>query len=291
MNDAQHLTQSLGGHWRGQSGNAPCPVCQPERRPDQVGLSLRNTRGRLLLHCHKNDCAFADIVRAVGLPPLGPCDYLKTIHRDDAEAFLKAGKRENQAKAIWAEAQPVQGTLAETYLCGRGITCALPDTLRFHPHGWHQTGHHLPMLVARVDGAARFAVHRTYLNLTGGKAKLDPPKAMLGTCAGGAVRLSQAEGPFVLCEGIETGLSLLCGLLRGPATVLAALSTSGLRGLHLPRNPGRLTIASDGDSPGREAAKTLAFKAQALGWQVSLLPAPDGRDWNDIIAMKQGAAC
>ncbi len=290
MTDAQRLTHALGGHWRGHSGNAPCPVCQPERRPDQVGLSLSGHGGRLLLHCHKSDCAFADIVRAAGLPPLGPCDYPKTNHRDDAGAFLKAGKREAQAKVIWAEAQPVHGTLAETYLRGRGITCALPDTLRFHPHGWHQTGHHLPMLVAQVDGAARFAVHRTYLDPMGDKAKVDPPKAMLGTCAGGAVRLSQAEGPLVVCEGIETGLSLLCGLLRGPATVLAALSTSGLRGLNLPPNPGRLTIASDGDAPGREAAQSLAFKAKALGWHVSLLPAPDGRDWNDIVALKRGAA-
>ena len=290
MTNAQTLTQSLGGHWRGHSGNAPCPVCQPERRPDQVGLSLRITHGRLLLHCHKSDCAFADIVRAAGLPSLGPCDYPKTNHRDDAEAFLKAGKREAHARAIWAEAQPVHGTLAETYLRGRGITCALPDTLRFHPHGWHQTGHHWPMLVAQVNGASRFAVHRTYLDPRGGKAKADPPKAMLGTCAGGAVELSQGTGSLVVCEGIETGLSLLCGLLRGPATVWAALSTSGIRGLHLPPNPGRLTIASDGDAPGREAAQALAFKAQALGWNVSLLPAPDGRDWNDIVALKRGAA-
>ena len=290
MTDAQHLTQALGGHWRGQSGNAPCPVCQPERRRDQDGLSLRNTRGRLLLHCHKSECAFADIVRAAGLPPVGPLDYPKNDPGVDAEAFQNDGKREGQANAIWAEAIPVQGTLADAYLRRRCITCPLPNTLRFHPRGWHQTGQHRPMLVARVDGAARIAVHRTYLDPNGGKAPVDPPKAMLGTCAGGAVRLSQAEGPLVVCEGIETGLSLLCGLLRGPATVWAALSTSGLRGLHLPPVPSHLTIASDGDAPGREAAQALAFKAQALGWQVALLPAPDGRDWNDIVALKRGAA-
>ena len=290
MTDAQHLTQTLGGHWRGQSGNAPCPICQPERRRDQDGLSLRNTRGRLLLHCHKSDCAFVDIVRAAGLPPDSPNVDPNINWMPRTVAVQNDAKRERQANAIWAETTPLPGTLAETYLRGRGITCALPDTLRFHPHGWHQTGHHRPMLLAQVEGAARFAVHRTYLNPEGGKAKVDPPKAMLGTCAGGAVRLSQADGPLVVCEGIETGLSLLCGLLRGPATVWAALSTSGLRGLHLPPIPGRLTIASDGDAPGREAAQALAFKAQALGWQVSLLPAPDGRDWNDIVALKRGAA-
>ena len=142
MTDAQTLTQALGGHWCGHSGNAPCPVCQPERRPDQDGLSLRNTRGRLLLHCHKSDCAFADIVRAAGLPACGPYDYPKIEPRANAEAFLNAGKREGQANAIWAEAIPVQGTLADAYLRRRCITCPLPNTLRFHPRGWHQTGQH-----------------------------------------------------------------------------------------------------------------------------------------------------
>ena len=31
-----------------------------------------------------------------------------------------------------------------------------------------------------------------------------------------------------------------------------------------------------------DAARTLAERAHAMGWFVSLLPAPDGRDWNDI---------
>jgi hypothetical protein len=186
---------------------------------------------------------------------------------------------------------PLHGTLAETYLRHRGITCDLPDTLRYQPQGWHPSAKRLPMMVARVDGADRFGAHRTWLRADGlGKAAVDPPKAMLGTCAGGAVRLSDALGPLVVAEGIETGLSLLSGLLRGPATVWAALSTSGLRSLHLPPAPGRLTIAADGDAPGRAAAIALATRAEALGWRVSLLPAPDGRDWNDVLAGKRGAA-
>jgi len=34
----------------------------------------------------------------------------------------------------------------------------------------------------------------------------------------------------------------------------------------------------------------LASRAEALGWRVMLLPAPDGRDWNDVLAGKGGAA-
>jgi hypothetical protein len=134
-------------------------------------------------------------------------------------------------------------------------------------------------------------VHRTYLRADGtDKADIDPPKAMLGAVAGGAIRLSEGAGRLVVAEGIETGLSLSCGLLRTPVNVWAALSTSGIRGLLLPTQPGRLTIAPDGDPAGRDAANALAERAHALGWQVSLLPAPDGCDWNDILTGKAMAA-
>ncbi|SDF02711.1 Toprim domain-containing protein [Salipiger thiooxidans] len=141
-------------------------------------------------------------------------------------------------------------------------------------------------MIARVNGCDRFAVHRTYLRPDGtGKAAVPEgtAKLALGKTQGGAVCVSEARGPLVVAEGIETALSLACGLLRAPATVWAGLSTSGVRGLRLPDLPGRLTIAPDGDDAGRAAATALAERAHAHGWAVSLLPAPDGRDWNDII--------
>lgn len=130
-------------------------------------------------------------------------------------------------------------------------------------------------------------MHRTYLRADGtGKADVDPPKTMLGVTAGGAVRLAEGHSRLVVSEGIETALSLSSSLLQSSATVWAALSTSGIRRLHLAPQAGRLTIASDGDVAGREAANALAERAHALGWQVSLLPAPDGHDWNDILTGK-----
>ena len=104
------------------------------------------------------------------------------------------------------------------------------------------------------------------------------------------MELSEAQGPLVVCEGVETGLSLLSGLLSRPATVWAALSTSGMKALALPEAIGRLIIAADGDAPGLEAANALAIRATSLGWKVSLLPAPDGLDWNDVLMLKGAAA-
>ena len=294
MIDASDLTLALGGKWHRRYGAAPCPVCQPERRKGQNALTLADGRtGRLVLDCKKSGCAFLDILAAAGLRSgdYSPPDAA-TLARREAEHRAEAEKRAAQAKRLWQEAQPIAGTAAETYLRGRGITCDLPPALRFHPETWHgPTAKRFPAMVAAVQGARLPAVHRTYLRADGtGKADVEPAKAMLGATGGGAVRLADGQGRLVVGEGIETALSLSCGLLDGPAAVWAALSTAGLRGLHLPAQPGRLTIAPDGDEPGRTAAQALAERAYALGWQVFILDPGTGADFNDILTGKAVAA-
>lgn len=296
MTEAQRITSALPkGKWHGRYGLACCPA-HGDRNPS---LSLSDgPSGRLLAHC-KAGCDFLSILDA--LRGLGLIDGRGTVPQTDpaelaryeAEQRREAEKRERQAQSIWADAQSISGTIVETYLREvRGITSPLPDSLRFHRTCWHgATAQRLPAMIARIEGAERFAVHRTYLRPDGtAKADIAPAKAMLGNTAGGAVRLSAGAGPLVVAEGIETALSLASGLLRGPASIWAALSTSGMAGLRLPPAPHRLTIATDGDEAGRSAGNKLAERAAALGWAVSILPAPDGRDWNDILTMKGASA-
>ncbi|MFK7875857.1 MAG: toprim domain-containing protein [Paracoccaceae bacterium] len=294
MVDAQSLTKDLGGTWYRRYGAAPCPVCQAARTKRQNALTIADGRnGRLMLNCKKSSCAFTDILAAAGLHlgAYSPPDPAKMARRD-AEHLRDAEKRARQAHSLWDEARPITESLADTYLRGRGITCDLPATLRLHPACWHSpTAKRYPAMIALVQGGANFSVHRTYLRADGaGKADNHPSKMMLGTTAGGAVRLTSCAGPLLVAEGIETALSLACGLLRGPATIWAALSTSGLRSLNLPPTPERLILAADGEAAGRDAANALASKASALGWRVSMLPAPEGRDWNDILNLKGDAA-
>ena len=295
MTDAKTLTAQLGGKWYRSYGVAPYPVCQRERHRDQDALTLSNGATGLLAHCKKLGCAFRDIMAAAGMTEdaFKAPSYVTSAQRwaDLAEQKAEAQKRAALAQSLWREALPIKGTLAEAYLRGRAITGPLPETLRYAPSCWHATGRRFPAMVALVDGAEGFAVHRTYLREDGaGKADVKPPKAMLGAVAGGAVRLTDRPGPLVVAEGIETALSLASGLLDAPAAIWAALSTSGIRGLHLPPLPGHLTIAADGDDAGRSAAHALGERAHALGWQVSLLPAPEGKDWNDILTWKGAAA-
>lgn len=287
MTDARDLTQALGGRWYQKYGAAPCPVCQPERKKGQNALTLADgSKGRLVLDCKKSACDFLDILAAAGVRSgdYTPPDAA-TLAQREAEQRAEAARRAAQAKQIWTDAQPIAGTIAETYLRSRGITCDLPPTLRFHGACWHgATARRYPTMVAAVQGANLPAVHRTYLRADGsGKADIDPAKLMLGTVAGGAVRLTEGPGPLVVAEGIETALSLASGLLSAPATIWAALSTSGIRGLRLPHKPGRLTIATDGDEPGRASGHALADRAHALGWRVSILAPGDGSDFNDIL--------
>lgn len=290
MIGARELTLALGGRWHGRYGAAPCPVCQPDRRKDQNALTLSDGRSGLLLHCKRAACDFCDILAAAGLRagdyrPPDPADLAKQI----AEAKAKAARRAEAAHQLWTEAQPIDGTPAEAYLRGRGISCPLPDRLRFHPQCWHgPSGARFPAMVALVEGGEGFAVHRTYLRPDGsGKAGLaGGDKLMLGATAGGAVRLSGGVSRLAVAEGIESALSLLCGLLAGPVTVWAALSTSGMRSLRLPKQIGQLVIAGDGDQPGREAAFALASRAHALGWHVALIDPGSGADFNDILAGK-----
>lgn len=297
MTDARSLTHDLGGKWMRSYGTAPCPVCQPERRKQQNALTLHNgSDGRLLLHCKKHGCSFIDILAAAGVNQgeYRPPDPAMVAKRERA-ARAEAQKRASQAARCWQEAKPITGTPAERYLRSRGITCELPETLRYHPSCWHVSGKRLPAMVALIEGTDLCAVHRTYLHTDGtGKAEADPVKAMLGSTSGGAVRLTHTQGPIVITEGIETALSLASGLLPPPVTVWAALSTSGMRGLRLSCGGSSgssdgacsdLIIAPDGDAPGRAAAHDLAARAHNLGWNVTMLPAPDGQDWNDILMM------
>lgn len=302
MTDATILTRDLGGKWHGRYGAAACPVCQPERRKSQKALTLTEGRdGRLLLSCKKSACTFADILAGAGVTPGSYTSPERaTVAQRECEEHAQAEKRSRQAQAIWQEAQPVNGTIAETYLRRRGITCELPSTLRYHPSCWHASAKRFPALVALIEGVGGFAVHRTYVRADGlGKAAVKPTKAMLGATAGGAVQLARGPGSLLIVgEGIESTLSAFILHSDPTATAWAALSTSGMRGLRLPRlgalgrlGPSRasLVVAVDGDTAGRDAGWEIAERASGLGWQVSIMDPGDGADFNDILAAKEAS--
>ena len=176
------------------------------------------------------------------------------------------------------------GTLVETYLLSRGLHLATPPTLRFHAGLKHRSGGRWPAMVALVtrgsDGTP-LAIHRTFLARDGGrKAAVDPQKMMLGPCRGGAVRLGDPTDVLMVGEGIET---CLAAMQATGHPGWAALSTSGLRSLDLPKGVHNVIVLADGDDAGEAAARIARFVGSAKAGRVRIARPPQGTDFNDML--------
>jgi hypothetical protein len=136
-------------------------------------------------------------------------------------------------------------------------------------------------LVTRGSDGKPVAIHRTFLAIDGaGKAPIDEPKMMLGPCRGGAVRLAEPTDLLMVGEGIETCLTAMQVTGR-PAW--AALSTSGMRSLDLPKDVGNVIVLADGDDGGEAAALDCTMRWKREGRQVRIARPPKGLDFNDML--------
>tara|TARA_R110000868_G_scaffold293634_4_gene554132 strand:- start:54 stop:1118 length:1065 start_codon:yes stop_codon:yes gene_type:complete len=181
------------------------------------------------------------------------------------------------AKRLSSMAQPIAGTLVESYLRNRGITVLQgTDSLRFHPHCYYRPDEHAPtetwpaMVASVTDHDGRLTgAHRTWLDPNGfsdvtlGKAPIDTPRRAMGDLLGNAVRFGVARDVMAAGEGIETMLSLRCVLPDLP--MAAALSAAHLAAFLLPATLRRLYIVRDDDPAGADACDALTERAEADG--------------------------
>jgi putative DNA primase/helicase len=136
-------------------------------------------------------------------------------------------------------------------------------------------------LVTQGITGSPIAVHRTFLAPHGvGKASLDPAKMMLGPCRGGVARLGEPDAVLMIGEGIESCFAAMQATGR-PAW--AALSTSGLRALDLPRGVRNVVVLADGDDPGESAAQDCGRRWSREGRRVRVARPPRGKDFNDLL--------
>ena len=191
------------------------------------------------------------------------------------------------AARLFAASVPVAGTLADTYLCSRGLTQGgTMSALRFHPKCWHRNEGQTrslprPALIAAVtDGAGALqGVHRTWLAPDGqGKADVETQRRAMGHLLGNAVRLTPHDDILVVGEGIETMLSLVEAVPGLP--VWAALSSGHLGAVLLPEALQRLYVAIDRDPAGQRAAERLSARATEVGIGCHVLE-PRLGDFND----------
>jgi hypothetical protein len=266
---------------------ARCPA-HDDREPS-LSISA-GPDGKVLVHCHAG-CDQHDVVAALRRRDLweatgriaGRCARRHEDRVPD-EPDANAKKRTEAALAIWQATQPIDGTLAETYLRSRGFDLAALPAWRFHPGLKHPSGGIWPAMVALVthgESGAPIAIHRTFLARDGaGKAPVEPKKMMLGPCRGGAVRLADPGDVLMIGEGIETGLAAMAATGR-PAW--AALSTSGLRALDLPKDVRNIIVLADGDDAGEAAARDCALRWKREGRRARVALPPQGMDFNDLL--------
>ena len=164
--------------------------------------------------------------------------------------------------------------------------------IRGSPNGVHharpqpcRTGRHRPERVVVIDwkcwspstgNTGRHAPERA----THDKYYIKPNKMMLGPCRGGVVRLGLTTTPLLIGEGLET---CLAAMQATRLSAWAALSTSGMAVLDLPRDIPDVIILADGDAPGDRAATTAARRWACAGRRVRIARPPTGKDFNDVL--------
>ena len=211
---------------------------------------------------------------------------LPRVEREDRpQAPAPTGSLE-AARRLFGMSKPVRGTLAETYLRGRGITDLQECTaLRFHPRCLYRpdadddpdvrTAWPAMIAAVTVETGATVGAHRTWLDpRTRDKAPVATPRRAMGHLLGYGVRFGRASDVLAAGEGIESTLSLRMVLPTLPG--IACLSANHLAALQLPPGLQRLYIAREDDPAGRKAASTLRDIALAAGVEPLMLDAALG---------------
>jgi hypothetical protein len=190
----------------------------------------------------------------------------------------------------WQAALPIAGTLAGTYLAGRGrrfddltgrVLRFAAQRARKSPEGEFEC--HPALLCALSDARSgeQCGIINIYLRADGSDRLRDKKgKTVTGRAAGAVVMLSTFDEPttgLVLCEGVETGVALFQDEMR-PVWACGAAGT--LRKFPVLGGIETLTIGADADKPGIGAAEELARHWRAAGRQV-LIITPTAGDWAD----------
>lgn len=199
------------------------------------------------------------------------------------------------ALAIWQSACSPADTPVQAYLASRRLSLDLlgnapGDRVRFAPACPFGSGVRHPAMLALLTDMATgepVGIRRTALTLAGQRAcdaagaKL--PHKVLGRAGGAVARLAGATvapAALGLCEGLETGLSVMAAT---GATVWACLSAGTLAKVSPLAGVERLTIYADHDPSGLHAAHETARRWAAAGRLVTVeTPSRVGADFNDI---------
>jgi len=213
----------------------------------------------------------------------------------DADDTARLAERTARALRIWDQAVDPRGTLAETYLGGRGLVLddeVAGTVLRFHGAcPWQDENGvllRIPAMVALMRSVVTDkpqAIQRTRLTAEGAKVA----RKMLGPVGGAAIKLDADESVtsgLHVGEGTETCLAARKLAFR-PAWALGSAGAIAA----FPVLPGveALTILAENDATGTnaKAVEACARRWHAAGREVIVIEPKIGSDMNDAL---RGAA-
>ncbi|MDB5733181.1 MAG: hypothetical protein JWQ03_3076 [Variovorax sp.] len=303
---AQHNISDLVGRSRKlhRAGKEVVALCafHPERSP-----SMRINDAKGTYHCfgcgasgdavryvmQTEGLGFIDSLKWLGaadLPIVDPASRARAAEEDAAERAAAVAS----ARAVWDCAVDPAGTAADVYARSRGITTALPPSIRFATTpAWYdketgEAGPDLPALIGAVTrGDELVAVQRIFLSRGGrAKANMKKPKLSLGRVKGGALKLDGScptiadASEIIITEGPEDGLSLAQEM--PDRRVWVALGTALMPEVQYPPDVRSIVIAGQNDDAGRHAALQAADALIQRGFKVrTMYPDPAFKDWND----------
>lgn len=193
--------QSLAVHLHGARAGVWCDFAGGQKGDalDLVAACLFNGNRRDAMAWAEN---WLGLSNATSDAPVQRRPAIQEKPASSLELDREAQRMRAKARRLWQEGQPIQGTPADAYLLGRGLDLRLlphmPGSLRFHPAVWcAEVQKPLPAMIAAIASPAgkMIACHRTWIQQRPSgawvKADLRAPKKVLGSFAGGCVRLTR----------------------------------------------------------------------------------------------------
>lgn len=224
--------------------DAPCPSCGPSCK------AAVNQRRKVLRIWHDGDfitytcarCGESGYAKRAGVAAVS---RPKPVH----VATIAESDKTDLAAYLWRQSVPMAGTIAETYLSGRGCLVQ-SESLRFLP----ERGEHPAAMIARFGTGLVTGVHLTKLKPDGsGKAGTEKDKIMIGPSKGQPIVIADNldREELIIAEGIEDTASLVSVM---GWSAWAAGSAGRIPHLVAAAHSGyRIYLAVDDDKAGRAA--------------------------------------
>lgn len=269
--ETKDIVSKLGGSWSGNRAMCHCPA-HDDRTPS---LSIRQGEKTILVHCFAG-CTGADVLSEI---------RKLRGHHFEYETAKPAKERQNGSiyKKIWADAGPVEGSLAEQYLNDiRGFTSIAPD-LRYHAECPKGSGKDVTFQPALLVGVFELetlrAVQRIFLDQ---KTCDYTDKMMIGKPRAGAWPRKMVGNHINVAEGFETAAAY------SQITERETISCFGIRRFPAIRFPGHVKyvtyLPDNGDPEAIEFAERAIEQNQQDGIQArTKMPPAKFEDWAEIL--------